>query len=224
MTVSNATAPRRMRSLKRLGTPRQWLNGCPLIFAIFLAIALVDPVVGHTASGGPKIVGQMQNFELYKSTRPRPNFQWQDEQGQPVSLTNFAGKVVLFNFWATWCVPCIRELPSLDRLNAKLGGDKFTVVTLNIDRAGKPVALKMVKRLKLKTLRLYLNPKLKISRALGVKVMPSTFLFDAKGRELGKLEGAAEWDAPEAIDFMRYFIDRPGYAERLPSIGRVTGK
>ena len=224
MTISNATAPRRMRSLKRMESPMQWLNGCPLIFAIFLAIALVDPVVGHTASGGPHIVGQMQNFELYKSTRPRPNFLWQDEQGQPVSPTNFAGKVVLFNFWATWCAPCIRELPALDRLNAKLGGDKFTVVALNIDRAGKRVALKMVKRLKLKTLRLYVDPKLKIMSVLGVKVMPSTFLFDAKGRELGKLEGAAEWDAPEAIDLMKYFIDHPSYAERLPSVGRATVK
>lgn len=153
MTESKAS-PRRVRSLKWLETLRQRLNGWPPIVAISLAIAVAVPAVGHTASGGPQIVGWMQNVELYKRTRPRPDFQWQDEQGQPVSLTDFAGKVVLFNFWATWCAPCIRELPSLDRLNTKLGGDKFIVVTLNIDRAGKPVALKMVKRLKLKTLAL----------------------------------------------------------------------
>ncbi len=221
MTESQA-APRRVRSLKWLETLRQRLIGWPPIVAISLAMAVAVPAMG--ASGGPQIVGWMQNVELYERTRPRPDFQWQDEQGQPVSLTDFAGKVVLFNFWATWCAPCIRELPSLDRLNTKLGGDKFIVVTLNIDRAGKPVALKMVKRLKLKTLALYLDPTLKISRALGVKVMPSTFLFDDEGRELGKLEGPAEWDAPEAIDFMKYFIDHPNYAEQLPSVDRINAK
>ncbi len=95
-----------------------------------------------------------------------------------------------------------------------------TILTLTSSRPRfSPPAMTVVRlvlKLTLKTLALYLDPTLKIARALGVKVMPSTFLFDDKGHELGKLEGAAEWDVPEAIDFMKYFIDN---LERLCRIG-----
>lgn len=189
---------------------------------VLLAVSEGESGDPKSASLAPEITGQMQNFELGKSTRPRPTFTWMNAKDETVSLADFEGKVVLLNFWATWCSPCIRELPSLNRLQAQLGGDKFVLVALNIDRAGKPVASKMARRLKLDALDLYMDPSLKSSRVLGVKVMPSTFLFDRLGREVGRMEGVAEWDAPEAVSLMKYFIDRPDYADKLPSVGTVV--
>ncbi len=167
-------------------------------------------------AAGPNLSGAMQVFQLAPSTRPRPNATWKNAAGKNLTLADFSGKVVLVNYWASWCPPCIRELPSIDRLQASLGGDNFTVIAINIDRGGKPVARRMAKRLKLKHLTLYLDRESKSARSLGVRSMPTTFIFDRKGREVGKLEGGAEWDEKEAIGLVKYFVKNPGYADNLP--------
>jgi thiol-disulfide isomerase/thioredoxin len=157
----------------------------------------------------------MQLFQLAPSTRPRPTTTWKDASGKNLTLADFSGKVVLVNYWASWCPPCIRELPSIDRLQASLGGDNFTIVAINIDRGGKPIARRMVKRLKIKHLTLYLDRESNSARSLGVRSMPTTFVFDRKGREVGKLEGGAEWDDKAAVELINYFIKNPGYADNL---------
>ena len=104
-----------------------------------------------------------------------------------------------------------------DRLQAALGGNGFAVVALNINREGKRKAKRMMRRLKLKDLSLNLDRAVKVAKTLGVINMPTTFLFDRQGREIGKLEGGAEWDEKESIRLMKYFIDNPGYADTLPA-------
>ena len=95
----------------------------------------------------PKLVNQMKKFKLTTITSARPDISWKDANDNKVTLKLFDGKVVLLNFWASWCPPCIRELPSINRLQAKLGGDKFTVIALNIDRGGKPIANRFKQKL-----------------------------------------------------------------------------
>ena len=109
-----------------------------------------------------------------------------------------------------------RELPGISHLQAKLAGKGFTVVALNIDRGGAKVARRMLRQLKVDNLDLHLDPKGASGRILGLRAMPTTYLFDRQGREVGKLEGIAEWDSPDAVKLIQYFIDNPGYADRLP--------
>jgi thiol-disulfide isomerase/thioredoxin len=191
--------------------------GSIFVIAAF-GILLLAKSMGE--SDGPKLTGAMKVFQLAPDTPARPspsdNATWQNARGKDLTLADFKGKVVLVNFWATWCSPCIRELPSIDRLQASLGGDQFTVVAISIDRGGKPVAERMVKRLKLKHLALYLDPKIESAKKMGVVSMPTTFIFDRKGREIGKLVGAAEWDEAEAVALVKYFIDNPTHADNLP--------
>lgn len=168
------------------------------------------------AADGPKLEGHMEVFQLAPGARPRPEATWKDGNGKTVALKDFGGKVVLVNFWATWCAPCVRELPSIDRLAASLDGEEFKVVAINIDRGGKPVARKMLRRLKLKGLDLYLDRENTAVRGFGVRQMPTTYVFDRKGREVGKLEGAAEWDEPEAVALVKYFIDNPNHGGNPP--------
>jgi thiol-disulfide isomerase/thioredoxin len=177
--------------------------------------------LGNAAQAkGPELTGAMQVFQLAPSAQPRPSpsdgATWKDANGKVLNLANFGGKVVLVNYWATWCPPCIRELPSIDRLQARLGGDDFTIVAISIDRGGKPIARRLMKRLRLKNLALYLDPSSKSAKKLGVRSMPTTFLFDRKGREIGKLEGGAEWDDKEAIALIQYFIANPAHVDALP--------
>ena len=149
--------------------------------------------------------------------RPSPEVAWRDAGGQEVSLATFRGKVVMLNFWASWCSPCLRELPSINRLQARLGGDQFTVVALNVDRGGKSVASRYTRRLKLDKLELYLDQDNTTAKSMKLQSMPTTIIFDAKGREVGRLVGAAEWDMEEAVNLIKWFIDNPSYAGKLPS-------
>jgi thiol-disulfide isomerase/thioredoxin len=189
-----------------------------ILLGLCIGIALG---LGNAAQAkGPEFSGAMQVFQLAPSVQPRPspsdNATWKDANGKILNLANFKGKVILINYWATWCPPCIRELPSIDRLQARLGGDDFTIVAISIDRGGKPIARRLMKHLRLKNLALYLDPTSKSAKKLGVRSMPTTFLFDRKGREIGKLEGGAEWDDKEAIALIQYFIDNQAHADALP--------
>jgi len=184
--------------------------------AIVSLIVTMYPTTKATAEG-PKLVGHMQNFVLADKLIPGPDVSWSDADGNKVRLADFEGKVVLFNFWASWCAPCQRELPGIDRIQAKMAGDNFTVVALNIDQGGKGIAIRNAKRLKLKHLKLNLDPKHQVVRKIGLRAMPTTFLFDRKGYIIGALESGAEWDTPEAIELIKYFIDHPDYAGKLKS-------
>ena len=192
-----------------------------IVVALLAAAALYIELKprGSSSAAGPQLVGQMKYFAPAKTLLARPDITWNDAGGRNITLADFEGKTILLNFWATWCAPCIRELPSLNRLQKKLGSDKFAVIALNIDRSGKPAAVPMAKRLKLDALELYLDPSLESSQTLGVQAMPTTYLFDRNGNVLGVFRGAAEWDSQESIDLINYFVERPDYAQSLNQVG-----
>lgn len=172
------------------------------------------------ATDGPQLVGQMKYFVLAKRALSRPDIAWQDANGKEVSLADFDGKVVLLNYWASWCAPCQRELPGVDRLQAKMASPNFTVVALNVDAGGKEVAERNAKRLNLRNLKLYLDPESKTSTKLGLSAMPTTYLFDRRGNLLGLFRGGAEWDSDEAVALINYFIERPNYVDGLKQVER----
>lgn len=184
-----------------------------LLAAVIAMSGVVYLLTTRADADGPKFVGQMQKFTLADRTASRPQLSWLGASGQKISLSDFNGKVVLLNYWSTWCLPCRRELPSMDRLQAKLAGDNFTVIALNIDRGGKSDAQRVADSLTLKHLKLNLDPRNITVAKLGLRVMPTSYLFDRTGRLIGTMEGEAEWDTAEAINLIQYYIDRPNRAE-----------
>lgn len=129
-----------------------------------------------------------------------------DESDAPVAASDFKGKVVLLNFWATWCPPCLEEMPSLDRLQAELGGEDFEVVAVNLDLRGKDRPLGWMADNDVTHLAFYHDRSQKSPAAVGAGGMPTTLLIDRSGREVGRLEGAAEWDSEEAKEIIRLLI------------------
>ena len=114
--------------------------------------------------------------------------------------------MVVLNVWATWCAPCRQEMPSLDRLKAALGGDKFDVLAISTDRGGidKSAAfLAEVGATRLETLH---QGEMRLNGVLRIIGMPTTLLIDAEGREIGRLIGPAEWDSAEAQALMKAAI------------------
>jgi thiol-disulfide isomerase/thioredoxin len=196
---------------------RRWiaLTGAAVAVVAFAVAGTVWWRSAPSVPERPALIGYMGNFDLAAAAHAAPAMSWHDGEGGVVSLKDFRGKVVLLNIWATWCAPCIRELPSLNALQARLGGTDFTVVALNIDRGGVPAARRLADRLKLDRLAIYVDPKNTVPRAVSLKIVPTTMLYDSRGRELGRLEGTSEWNAPEAVALIKYFVAHPDYADSL---------
>uniref|UniRef100_Q07H22 Redoxin domain protein n=1 Tax=Rhodopseudomonas palustris (strain BisA53) TaxID=316055 RepID=Q07H22_RHOP5 len=136
-----------------------------------------------------------------------PDLAFDDASGQPRKLSDWRGRTVLVNLWATWCVPCRKEMPALDRLQAKLGSDKFEVVAINIDTRDAEKPKTFLKEAGLHRLGYFADPKAKvfqdlkaIGRALG---MPTTVLVDGAGCEIATMAGPAEWDGEEAVALLK---------------------
>ncbi len=134
---------------------------------------------------------------------------FQDAEGKERTLADWRGKVVLLNLWATWCLPCRKEMPSLDRLQAALGSDKFEVVALSVDRKGLDASRKFLDETKVERLALYVDASTRATSELRVVGLPATLLLDAEGREIGRLLGPAEWDSEDAKRLIRSVVSDP---------------
>jgi thiol-disulfide isomerase/thioredoxin len=137
-----------------------------------------------------------------------PALDFKDGDGNPVTLADFRGKVVLLNIWATWCVPCREEMPALDRLQAELGGPEMDVVALSIDQSGVEAVKDFYKEIGLEHLGIYIDKTGQAGAKLVAIGIPTTLLIDREGRELGRRVGAAEWDSPEMVSFLRDVIEK----------------
>ena len=157
------------------------------------------------------------SLTLLDDPRPLPKLHFVDGDGQAMTLANFRGRALLLNIWATWCVPCRKEMPTLDRLQAKLGGSDFQVITLSIDRGGVPVVKRFYDELGLKSLGIYVDQSGQAASALGTVGIPTTLLVDREGREIARKIGPAEWDSPDAIDTIRRHLRLPGVNNSGPS-------
>ena len=139
-------------------------------------------------------------FGRTASPKVIPELRFVDATGRAKTLADFRGKVVLLNVWATWCEPCREEMPTLDRLQARLGGDRFQVLALSVDQQGAPVARKFYDEVAIKALALYVDPTAKAAFVLNAPGLPVTLLVDRNGREIGRHLGAVKWDAPEVVE------------------------
>lgn len=166
-------------------------------------IALTVVIIGMSSTRAEPSAAE---FQLHKTPRPVAEIAFENAQGKALSLSDFLGKTVLVNIWATWCGPCRREMPTLDRLQAQLGGASFEVLALSIDRAGQKPVEKFYRDVGIQNLALYIDASGKSTRALGVIGLPTTLLIDRRGREIGRLVGPAEWDAPSMVAFIRTHI------------------
>jgi thiol-disulfide isomerase/thioredoxin len=172
-------------------------SGTLLIAITVVALTFITVSTIAIAQDAPR------KFVLHDAPKPLPDISFQDGNGKARSLHDFRGKFVLLNIWATWCAPCRKEMPTLDRLQAATGGPDFEVAALSIDRAGLDVVAKFYRELSAENLAMYIDTAGKAATTLGAVGLPTTLLIDRDGREIGRLVGPAEWDAPEMMAFIR---------------------
>ena len=142
--------------------------------------------------------GDMQKLVFSDAPQPVPEAVLLDAEGAEHDLSEYAGRYVLLNFWATWCAPCRAELGSLDRLEATFGGEDFAVVTVATGPNPVPAIQKLFAEEGITRLPILRDTRQAFARAMGVLGLPITVLIDPEGREIARLIGDAVWDGPEA--------------------------
>lgn len=125
-----------------------------------------------------------------------------NDKKEEITVASLKGKGVVLNFWATWCAPCVREMPALDRLAQKLHGTGVDVITISTDRKAMEKVPPFFEANAIKNLGVYYDVKSNLSRKLGVEGLPTTILLAADGQITGRVLGVLEWDSPETIDYL----------------------
>jgi thiol-disulfide isomerase/thioredoxin len=155
----------------------------------------------------PLAHGEVAALTMATAPLRLPDLSFEDADGKPKKLSDWRGKTVLLNLWATWCVPCRKEMPALDALQTRLGGKDFEVVAVNIDTRDSDKPRNFLKEANLTRLGYFSDQKAKvfqdlknIGRALG---MPTSVLIDAQGCEIATIAGPAEWGSDDAIKLIK---------------------
>jgi thiol-disulfide isomerase/thioredoxin len=186
--------------------------------SVFLGNPPVDaacrPAVETARRIAPFAKGEVAAMNAASRPMRLPDMAFRDGEDAERRLSGWRGRTVLFNLWATWCVPCRKEMPALDALQAKLGGDDFEVVAVNIDQRDTAKPRAWLKEVGIERLAYYADPSAKVfqdlrqaGKAWG---MPTTILVDGAGCEIGTLAGPAEWASEDAIRLVSAALKRAG--------------
>ena len=165
------------------------------IFFLSLAVmVLALSACSNTESG--------KNSSVAKVNSPAPPFSVLSiSDGSALKLSDLTGKVVLLNFWASWCPPCREEIPSMMKLNITMTGKPFQMVAVSVDEGGKPAIESFFKESGF-MLPTYLDPGAKAARSYGVTGVPETFIVDKQGLIVKKIIGGADWNSPEVVSYL----------------------
>lgn len=160
----------------------------------------------------PLATGEVAALTMATKPLQLPDIAFTDGAGAPKKLSDFRGKTVLLNLWATWCVPCRKEMPALNNLQTKLGSDNFQVVAVNIDTRDPEKPKAFLADAKLTALDVFTDRSAKVfqelksvGRALG---MPTSVLVDGAGCEIATIAGPAEWDSPDAVKLLEAAVKK----------------
>lgn len=182
---------------------------CRRVVVHGLAIVLV---FGGAVFGGPAVraADPPDDLAVHDTPRSIAPLEFRDGSGRRVTLNDLRGKVILLNLWATWCPPCREEMPTLDDLQRRLGGENFEVVALSLDRQGKEPIREFYDNNGIDSLRLYISSSTGVMSNLRVRGLPTTLVVDRRGREVARKVGEKDWSTPQMVGYLRDLIEREG--------------
>jgi thiol-disulfide isomerase/thioredoxin len=146
---------------------------------------------------------ELVNLKIHKNAIKLPDIEFIDQSGKKISNASFLGQVSVVNLWATWCPPCVKELPSIDRLAKIVSQDHIKIYAVSQDRAGNKIVPAYFQKLNLKNLTIFLDNQASLMAAFRTPVLPTTIIIDKKGMEIARLVGEINWDSPEVVSYLK---------------------
>jgi thiol-disulfide isomerase/thioredoxin len=177
---------------------KKTLIGLAVLLIVLVAVYGIRRLTVHEGLTPP---AALKALVVQKAPKPAPSVAFSDAGGARHSLEGLKGHYVLLNLWATWCAPCVAELPALAKLSGQVPG--LTVMAVDVGRDGPKAADAFLKAHQAGALTTYVDTDIALIRAFGAYGLPMTALIDPKGNVIAKAEGPAEWDAPEAISYFK---------------------
>ena len=176
-----------------------------------LVILIATSVQSWAADDNAQTPESVKLGEFVPSSPPfsAPAVLLTDAAGSTVPLSDFRGKLVVLNLWATWCEPCLREMPSLERLQSRLG-DRALVLAISEDRGGSKAVDPFIAKLGLKAVKIYLDPHSEVGKDFDVQGLPTSLVIDRDGKVLGRVQGAADWDSPKLLAVLEPLLSADG--------------
>jgi len=182
------------------------------------------PDAATIARIAPLAKGEVAAVMVPQGSKPLPELSFDGPEGKKLKLADFSGRTIVLNLWATWCVPCRTEMPSLDKLQATLGSEKFEVVAVNIDQRNLDKPKAFLNEIGVKNLRYYADPSAEtfqslktLGKAFG---MPTTLIISPRGCELAAIAGPADWASPDALALLQAALENN---LSVPSAPPATG-
>lgn len=185
-------------------------------YAFFTALKVLVPILVIVAISAPlsraeagKSSSESTGIEFFVATHPPkagPKTPFYINGDIERTIADYHGKVVVLNFWAMWCAPCIREMPHLDRLRALLEPEGGEVIALSMDRGGVKTVKGLYETKEIKNLEIVIDKGRKLSREVVISGLPTTIIYDKNGYEVGRLKGPAQWDSADAVALIRTYL------------------
>ncbi len=169
-------------------------------------VVLANPALADMDAAAAAREGDMKKMNFHSEPKPAGTSEFTTFDDEPLSLSDYEGKWVLVNFWATWCAPCRKEMPMLSELQTELGGDDFEVVTIATGRNPPSAMETFFEEIEVTNLPLNRDPKSALAREMGVLGLPITVILNPEGQEVGRLQGDAEWDSDSAKAMLQALI------------------
>ena len=176
-----------------------------LIFLILTTISSSSYSKEEKGINNSFLKEELEDFELSKEKQNISDLKFKDNEGKEISFSDFQDKVLLVNFWATWCAPCIKEMPSLDRLKKKISKN-FDVIAISVDRDGGKKVKDFFNENKITNLGKYFDIKNSLAKEMNLIGLPTSFFINKKGDLIGYFQGDMEWDNDTVIEFINYLI------------------
>jgi thiol-disulfide isomerase/thioredoxin len=170
---------------------------------VYSRFAADEPAPSAPSAASKAALGAVGQFVALDTPVAAPALNFTDEKGRSLTLADFRGKVIVLNLWATWCTPCLAEMPMLDRLQKQLGDEGVIVIALSLDRGGKDAVSTFYQQAEIRNLGTFLDPTMRSIADARTSGLPTTLLIDADGMERGRVTGPMEWDSPAAIALVR---------------------
>ena len=147
----------------------------------------------------------IKNLALSKNPKIYEEIVFKDSSGEDVSLDDFKGKLLILNFWATWCAPCREEMPSLDSLQSNSNFDNLKIFPINIGQENLSKSDSFFKEIGIQNLDIYFDAPITLAKKLSLRGVPTTILFNKKGEEFGRIMGSIDFNDPDFTDWLKQY-------------------